>query len=196
MNYHRDNSFGKLKKRPGNMRVYSYLGLQIYVWLVISYFLVVLEFEPITLAIKFEYHPLIAFLSGCILFAFPYALLLYIFKKFKITVHGNEQSYLIVRNLWPRGRVNKWIMIFAICLLNPVSEEAFLRGILVHRIGSDFDAYVYTIVIGVTISVLMHTYQGIAALPFHLCFALAATAISFSSLGCLLYTSPSPRDRG
>jgi membrane protease YdiL (CAAX protease family) len=72
---------------------------------------------------------------------------------------------------------------FVTCGMNPIMEELVFRGIAVHLFDVATGLTGLAISMGCMACILLHSYQGIVALPFHVAFYACSIAVLYSPLG-------------
>lgn len=95
----------------------------------------------------------------------------------------HDLSFETMRFIWPRERSHKPLAVFAVCVLNPFTEEIIYRGVLVYYLGIKTGSVAAAVAVGLTLSLIAHAYQGLWLLPFHILFHGTAIALIFTPLG-------------
>ena len=85
----------------------------------------------------------------------------------------------------PRAPSQKVLACIAIILLNPLTEEAMFRGVLVYHFSNTSGYVILPLVLGFAANVFNHTHQGARLQVFHACFFAVAVALLYSPLGLL-----------
>lgn len=88
-------------------------------------------------------------------------------------------------SLWPRQRNAKVWAGIAIMVLNPVTEEVLMRGILVHQLGQLTGSPVIPIAVGLVVNGVLHSYQGPRMIAWHMLFYGFTIALLYSPLGLI-----------
>jgi membrane protease YdiL (CAAX protease family) len=96
-----------------------------------------------------------------------------------------EDAFEWIRVRWPRDRIQKRLLLFSACVLNPITEEVLFRGILVYNLGHVLGDVRIAMAIGLTFSLLVHLYQGWLAMPGQLLFHAMAILLLFSPFGLI-----------
>jgi membrane protease YdiL (CAAX protease family) len=136
------------------------------------------------IGIKLEINPFLCFFTGLLINILWQALhltLLHKFSIFKSTIH----NYRTYRSILPRKTRDKKILIISLVLLNPIYEEFLFRGILVHKFGLLIGNFYVTIIIGYTVFIILHLYQGISVIFQHTIHYIFFILILFSPLGLI-----------
>ena len=136
------------------------------------------------IGIKLEINPFICLLTGFSINALWQLLHQIIFHKFSMfnsTIH----NYRTYRSILPRKTRDKKILIISLVLLNPIYEEFLFRGILVLKFGLLIGNFYITIIIGYTVFIILHLYQGISVIFQHTLHYIFFILILFSPLGLI-----------
>lgn len=173
-----------LRRFPGNM------GLQMMTSQLLLAGLAVLNYTKgdwilETVGVKTVVPPLLAFAVGFAL----YGVFLYtmgrLFRLIGLEAQMRDAAVTSVAFLLPRQPRQRSLALFGIIVLNPVTEEFWYRGILVHQVTIVTGSLPLALGLGLFANLAAHLYQGRLALMFHLPFFLLACAIVFSPLGLI-----------
>ncbi len=173
---------GRLPPRP------KHRGLEIFYQQVVFAALIVLiwtlgDFEPSDFGVSSYVSPIFAFLIGFVAYFLVLGVLESAARLFGVRDKLHDLSFEAMRFVWPRERMQKPLAVVAVCVLNPFTEEVIYRGVLVYYLGHQTGYIAAAVLIGLTLSVLAHAYQGLWMAPFHLLFHGTAIALLFSPLG-------------
>jgi membrane protease YdiL (CAAX protease family) len=128
-------------------------------------------------------HPLeafgIGFLTYCVLMLLLNKVLTYKGNIATIRAH-NLASHAYI---WPRSRRDKVYAFFAVCFLNPFTEELLFRGILVHQFDQVIGTPYLPLVVGLLVNLGNHLYQGPQAMLTHIPFYCLAVGMLYSPAG-------------
>lgn len=133
--------------------------------------------------VKHAVHPALAFVIGFVCYLLYSKLAQWIARALFGEAEYRDKAFNSIRNLWPSSARDKCHFWVAICLLNPIAEEIIYRGFLIFALGVLLDNFLLAGVIGISLGIAAHIYQGTFNLPFHLGFALLACGLMFSPLG-------------
>lgn len=97
----------------------------------------------------------------------------------------SDASFEPFRIWWPRDRKQKVLLGLSACLLNPITEEVAFRGVLIHALGEQIGSVTIAIVIGLSLSMLAHVYQGVWAMPGQFLFHGVAVLMLISPFGLI-----------
>jgi membrane protease YdiL (CAAX protease family) len=106
-------------------------------------------------------------------------------KRLPFRVEIVRATFRANSSVWPRQRTAKLWAGAAILLLNPVTEELVMRGILVHQLGQLVESPAIPIALGLAANAALHSYQGARLVAWHLLFCSLALALLYSPLGLL-----------
>ncbi|MEM7475810.1 MAG: CPBP family intramembrane glutamic endopeptidase [Planctomycetota bacterium] len=104
------------------------------------------------------------------------------------TPEFDTHMYATYRMHLPRGKVAQWLLAVQTVVISPFFEELVYRGFLVFFLASLFPnagSHGLGAVVGLTLCLLVHIYQGLASLKSHLLAFLIYLVLLYSPLGLL-----------
>lgn len=138
-----------------------------------------------SVGLKLKIQPLISVTVGIICYAIFVIALNKFLQAMTVLATIEDANFLVMAKLMPRERLQKITFLFAVCLLNPITEELLFRGILVHQFGILLSLPLLAIAIGFLINLGNHIYQGIWQITTHLPFFIIAVVLLYSPFGLL-----------
>ena len=96
---------------------------------------------------------------------------------------ADAKNLRLMAFLWPRERGQKRYALFAIAVLNPITEEILFRGILVAQLALVVHSWPLAIAAGLLGTVANHAYQGALAQTTHIPMYLLFVLLLLSPLG-------------
>ncbi|BDA76182.1 hypothetical protein CAL7716_103480 (plasmid) [Calothrix sp. PCC 7716] len=171
-------------ERPKSHFAYPVLYTQIIllVFFTISYNM---GWDFLSVGLKFTIFPLASLIVGIICYIIFVLGLNKIFKLLKVSEVLEDETYRVLVRLMPRHKLQKILLLIAICLLNPITEELMFRGILVHQLGIYINNHWLAIAIGLFVNIGNHIYQGKLQITTHITFYLIVVALLYSPVGLL-----------
>lgn len=97
----------------------------------------------------------------------------------------SDRSVAVIAQVIPRSKAQKVLAFVALSFLNPMTEEAFYRGVLVHHWHFVGQPIVLVAAIGALVNFGNHLYQGLPLQLFHLAFFCVAAMLLFSPVGLM-----------
>jgi hypothetical protein len=91
-------------------------------------------------------------------------------------------GYLNLRRFTARNRDGRDVLCMAL-VLNPVTEEFWMRGVLVYHLGRVLGSAPLAIVVGFVACMLVHLYQGVGMLTWHAAFFFGAVIVLYGEFG-------------
>lgn len=176
---------GSGNDRPAPGFVWRCLLWQLLLCVPVGVVLILLPEHQSLLGIKTEVHPILSLAAGAVLYLMFFLLIRLVQWMTGTTDRARALGYSLMRRIWPRQKTAKWIMVIAYCLLNPVTEEFFFRGVVVHLGAHYTGSLVLAVCAGLVLSIVFHLYQGVSAIPTQLLFHSGAIAILLSPLGLI-----------
>jgi membrane protease YdiL (CAAX protease family) len=171
----------RLKGRSGARLLFSQLILL--VWLTAEYFSGRLTLDSI--GVSRQISPLSAFAAGTLICAAFLAFWVWIIRRLGRADEFADLEVQALALVLPRSPNQKVLACIAIVFLNPLTEEAVFRGVLVHHFSYLSGGLGLPIAVGLAANLMNHLYQGLRLQVFHLGIFIVAVAILFSPLGLI-----------
>jgi membrane protease YdiL (CAAX protease family) len=127
--------------------------------------------------------PSSAFLVGLFEYAIFIVLAPMLLSRFGSARARGEAVLRVNRRFWPRGRLRRTVMLFFLCVFNPVTEELTFRGILVHQFNVIGAPLVVALLVGALVDAANHAYQGKHLVLRQLAFYVASVLLLYSPIG-------------
>lgn len=173
---------GRLPARPRGRGFQIFYQQVIFAALIVTVW-IALDLDPFDFGVSQTVGPLVAFGMGFAIYFLILALVELSARLAGVRNKLHDLSFETMRFIWPREGIQKPLAVIAVCLLNPFTEEVIYRGVLIYYLGEKSGSIIAAVVIGLTLSLLAHAYQGVWLLPFQLLFHGTAIALLYSPLG-------------
>ncbi|MEH2083262.1 MAG: CPBP family intramembrane glutamic endopeptidase [Nostoc sp.] len=153
----------------------------------ISFFCItyIIGWDAPSVGLKFEIFPVFSLIIGLSGYCIFVLLLSKVFNLLKISQIVENDAYLVSIRLMPRQKLQKILFMFAVCILNPITEELIFLGVLVHQLSIHTNNYYLAIFLGLFVSLGNHIYQGKLHIITHLVFYIFTVTLLYSDVGLL-----------
>lgn len=178
--------------KPGQrlrlLRSQTTLGFGYFYWQVVlvAIALISLDYDGWNLATvraDSKHHPFYCFLVGLGAY-FIFGWSLQAFYEWRGTLQRVKvENLAVLAAIWPRQKKQKRFAWVAVCLLNPLTEEFFFRGLLVSQFDTIIGSAYIPILIGLLINCGYHLYQGQMSMVTHIPFYFVSVGLLYSPFG-------------
>ncbi len=138
-----------------------------------------------SVGIKSAVSPVLAFATGAALYGVFLFLMGALFRQLGLEAQVRDAAVTSIAFILPRQPLQRRLTLFGVIAMNPLTEEFWYRGILVHQVAIGTGSITLALSLGLFANLAAHSYQGRFALVFHLPFYLLACAVVFSPLGLI-----------